>query len=167
MTGLETGHGRQDMKILLADDEPNVQRLYRQMLEGNGYDVTAAVDGQEALDKIMSETFDLMILDLSMPRLDGFEVMAKMKEAGKTTPVIVMTIRSTMRCLAAKTDSETRLFSSIQECLPTLRRGLVRRTDEGPIWRHAIKPTWSKRPQRHAFYCSLCSQVVPRRITRS
>jgi CheY-like chemotaxis protein len=79
------------MKILLADDEPTVQRLYRQMLEGNGYDCSAAIDGQEALDMVMSEDFDLMILDLNMPRLDGCEVMARMKEAGKSIPVIVMT----------------------------------------------------------------------------
>lgn len=79
------------MRILLADDEPNVQRLYRQMLEGSGFEVEVAIDGQEALDKVTSEFFDLMILDLSMPKLDGFEVMTEMKEAGKSTPVIVMT----------------------------------------------------------------------------
>jgi len=79
------------MRILLADDEPTIQRLYRQMLEGSGFEVEVAIDGQEALDKVTSEPFDLMILDLNMPRLDGFEVMARMKEAGKSIPVIVMT----------------------------------------------------------------------------
>ncbi len=62
------------MRILLADDEPTVQRLYRQMLEGSGFEVEAASDGQETLDKVTSEPFDLVILDLNMPRLDGFEV---------------------------------------------------------------------------------------------
>ena len=79
------------MRILLADDEPTVQRLYRQMLEGSGFEVEAASDGQETLDKVTSEPFDLVILDLNMPRLDGFEVLEKMKEAGKSIPVIVMT----------------------------------------------------------------------------
>jgi CheY-like chemotaxis protein len=79
------------LKILLADDEPIVQRLYCQMLEGSGYDVTAALDGQEALDTVTSDTFDLTILDLNMPRLDGFEVMARMKEADTSVPLIVMT----------------------------------------------------------------------------
>jgi CheY-like chemotaxis protein len=79
------------MKVLLADDEPNVRRLYGQMLEGNGYDIEIAIDGQEALDVAISGSFDLLILDLNMPRLDGFEVMAGLKEAGKVLPVIVMT----------------------------------------------------------------------------
>ena len=79
------------MRILLADDEPSIRRLYQQMLEGNGYDIVAAIDGKEALERVTNESFDLMILDLNMPILDGFEVMTKMKEAGKKTPVIVMT----------------------------------------------------------------------------
>ena len=79
------------MKILLADDESNVRRLYSQMLEGNGYDVEIAIDGQEALDTALEGAFDLLILDLNMPRLDGFEVMTGLKEAGKRLPVIVMT----------------------------------------------------------------------------
>ena len=61
------------MRILLADDEPNVQRLYRQMLEGSGFEVEVAIDGQEALDKVTSESFDLMILDLNMPGWMGLK----------------------------------------------------------------------------------------------
>jgi DNA-binding response OmpR family regulator len=76
------------MKILLADDEPDVRRLYGQMLQGNGYDIEIAIDGQEALDVAISGSFDLLILDLNMPRLDGFEVMAGLKEAGKVLPVM-------------------------------------------------------------------------------
>lgn len=79
------------MKILLADDEPVVCRLYLQMLEGSGFEVVTAMDGQEAYDRAMAETFDLMILDLNMPRLDGFEVLEKMKAESKNVPVIVMT----------------------------------------------------------------------------
>tara|TARA_Y100001934_G_scaffold246101_1_gene304851 strand:- start:201 stop:557 length:357 start_codon:yes stop_codon:yes gene_type:complete len=79
------------MRILLADDEPAVRRLYQQMLEGNGFEVEAAIDGQEALDMVTSDSFDLMILDLNMPRLDGFEVMYKLKGADQKTPVIVIT----------------------------------------------------------------------------
>ena len=79
------------MRILLADDEPAIRRLYQQMLEGNGFEIIAVVDGKEALDRVTKESFDLMILDLNMPILDGFEVMVQMKEAGRSTPVIVMT----------------------------------------------------------------------------
>jgi len=79
------------IRILLADDEPSVRRLYRQMLKGNSFEVEEASDGQEALDRVSTGAYDLMALDLNMLRLDGFEVMIRMKEAGKSTPVIVMT----------------------------------------------------------------------------
>lgn len=78
-------------KILLAADEPDVCSLYGQMLEGNEYDFRYRIDGQDALEIAFVGSFDLLVLDLNAPRLDGFKVMARLKEAGKVLPVIVMT----------------------------------------------------------------------------
>jgi CheY-like chemotaxis protein len=78
-------------KILLAADEPDVCSLYGQMLEGNGYDFQDRVDGQDALEIAIAGSFDLLVLDLNVPRLDGFKVMTRLKEAGKVLPVIMMT----------------------------------------------------------------------------
>ena len=59
------------MRLLLADDEPTIHWLYAQMLEGNGFEVEVATDGQEALDAALTGTDDLVILDLKMPNWMG------------------------------------------------------------------------------------------------
>ena len=79
------------MKILLADDEPEILRLYKEMLQGNRHEVTTAQDGDEALERIDETADDLLVLDLYMPKRDGFEVLAEMRRRGREVPVIVMT----------------------------------------------------------------------------
>ena len=79
------------MRVLLADDEPDIRDLYRQMLEGCGYQVDEAEDGREVLDLIEVGTFDLVILDLYMPHVDGFEALEMLRAKDSQVPVIVMT----------------------------------------------------------------------------
>jgi two-component system nitrogen regulation response regulator NtrX len=79
------------MKILLVDDEPDILLLYRQMLEGNGYEVVEARNGKEVMKKISDEAFDLVVMDLYMPKMDGFETVREMRKDGQRVPVIVMT----------------------------------------------------------------------------
>ncbi len=79
------------MKILLADDEVEILRLYKEMLEGNGHEVTTARDGSETLDQIADQAYDLLVLDLHMPKANGFDVLKQMQEKGQEIPVIVMT----------------------------------------------------------------------------
>ena len=79
------------MKILLADDEPDILRLYREMLEGSGYEVATATDGREALDRFAAGDFDLVVMDLHMPNLNGSECIAEMQKQRPDVPVIVMT----------------------------------------------------------------------------
>lgn len=79
-------------KILIADDEPDFVELISMRLEVNGFEVVAAKDGQEAIDKTKKEKPDLLILDLMMPKLDGFEVcrMLKFDDNFKNLPIIVL-----------------------------------------------------------------------------
>ena len=79
------------MKILLADDEPDILALYCEMLEGNGFEVNTAHDGKQTLEQIANETYSLLILDLHMPQLSGFEVLKALRSSGQEIPVIVMT----------------------------------------------------------------------------
>ena len=83
-------------RILLADDDPQMRRLVRSILERDGYDVTEAVDGLDALDQVESKSFDLMILDVDMPRLDGLGVLEELRARVTTSgvPVIVLTART-------------------------------------------------------------------------
>jgi len=85
-------------KILVADDEPNVLLLLRSRLESAGYQVITAQDGEECLNKIGSEKPDLLVLDIMMPKMDGYNVLVNMKELKESLglpdiPVIVLTAR--------------------------------------------------------------------------
>jgi len=80
-------------KVLVADDRPEVLELVKVTLEGEDYEVLCASDGKEALEKIGLERPDLVLLDVVMPKMDGFEVLSKIREDPKTkdTPVIMLT----------------------------------------------------------------------------
>jgi two-component system, OmpR family, alkaline phosphatase synthesis response regulator PhoP len=82
-------------KILAADDEPDITRLIQVVLQKHGHEVIVAVDGKEALEKVASEKPDLVLLDVMMPHLDGFEVLAQLQQAGltETMPVIMLTAK--------------------------------------------------------------------------
>ncbi len=67
-------------KILLVDDEPSIVKMVGKRLEGEGYQVVVAMDGQEALAKAQSEQPDLIILDLMLPKCNGYEVCAMLKK---------------------------------------------------------------------------------------
>lgn len=80
-------------RILLADDEEAIQKLLRFPLEKEGYQVVQARDGQEAVDAFERESFDLVILDLMMPKIDGMEVCRRIR-ATSTVPIIMLTAKS-------------------------------------------------------------------------
>jgi DNA-binding response OmpR family regulator len=80
-------------KILLVDDEEAIQKLLRFPLEKEGYQVVQARDGQEALDAFAREPFDLVILDVMMPRVDGTEVCRRLR-AVSTVPIIMLTAKA-------------------------------------------------------------------------
>ncbi|MDY6915700.1 MAG: response regulator [Candidatus Cloacimonadota bacterium] len=78
-------------KILVVDDEQNIREIIKDLLSEKEYEVTTAVDGQDALDKMNYEQFDLFILDIYMPRMDGMELMQKIKEKYPLAVVIITT----------------------------------------------------------------------------
>jgi two-component system alkaline phosphatase synthesis response regulator PhoP/two-component system response regulator VicR len=83
-------------KILVVDDERHIVRLVQVNLERSGYQVVAAFDGKEALKKVSSEKPDLVVLDVMMPYMDGFQVLKQMKAdaATKDIPVIMLTAKA-------------------------------------------------------------------------
>ena len=83
-------------RILVVDDEEDILNVLRFRLEANNYEVLVASDGQEGLNKARSEKPDLMILDLMLPKLDGYKVcrMLKFDEAYKAIPIIIFTARA-------------------------------------------------------------------------
>jgi CheY-like chemotaxis protein len=79
------------IKILVVDDESSIRCLLSDVLSGEGFDVTEARDGQESLEKMENTTFDLVITDVNMPRLDGIAMVNQMNKSGRGEKVIFMT----------------------------------------------------------------------------
>lgn len=90
-------------KILIVDDDPNILKLVKTRLEAHNYEVIAASDGEECMQKVLSDKPDLIILDILMPKADGYDVLVGMKEIKALTgkipviPVIVLTALSDPR----------------------------------------------------------------------
>ena len=80
------------MNILIADDEPHIRELVRLYLSREGYELEFASDGREALDKALTLKPDLVVLDLMMPKLDGFEVTKGIRQHSDV-PILMLTVR--------------------------------------------------------------------------
>ncbi len=82
------------MRILLVDDETDIRDQLVTVLGGQRYIVDTAVDGPQALDKIFDQSFDLIILDIMLPGIDGLSVLRQIREGEIRTPVLMLTARS-------------------------------------------------------------------------
>jgi signal transduction histidine kinase/DNA-binding response OmpR family regulator len=107
------GKYRRDLPVLVVDDDAAVRQLFRRMLEAEGYSVVEAVNGRAALDRLREGSPSVILLDLMMPEMDGFEVVTELRrhEAWRAIPVIVVTARD----LSA--DDRERLNGYVQKIL--------------------------------------------------
>lgn len=81
------------VKILVVEDDRDLNRYAAMSLRNNGYDVTAAYDGEEALLKLEESKFDLILTDIMMPKMDGFDLAESIRLTDKSTPIIFMTAK--------------------------------------------------------------------------
>ncbi|MBE6768889.1 MAG: response regulator transcription factor [Ruminococcaceae bacterium] len=81
------------LKILIAEDDRELRRLFAHVLLKNGYTVKEVGNGKDALDALDAEYFDLIISDIMMPKVDGYELVRLLREAGNTTPVLMITAK--------------------------------------------------------------------------
>jgi two-component system, OmpR family, response regulator len=84
-------------KVLIIDDTKNIRIMLKKCLELEGYEVTTANDGQQALDLFKTEEYDLAFLDIKMPGIRGTEVLRRIRGIGITTPVIIITAFGTVK----------------------------------------------------------------------
>jgi DNA-binding response OmpR family regulator len=80
-------------RILLVEDDPNMQRGLRDNFEFEGHEVTTAGDGSSGLQALLHESFDLIILDVMLPRMSGFDIVRKAREKGIRTPILMLTAK--------------------------------------------------------------------------
>jgi two-component system, OmpR family, alkaline phosphatase synthesis response regulator PhoP len=80
------------MKILIAEDDPFLMKVYRMTFEQEGYDIILAEDGEQALFRLQKECPDIMLLDILMPKMDGFDVLREIQKDKKCKgiPIIVL-----------------------------------------------------------------------------
>lgn len=81
------------LKILIAEDDQELRQLFSHVLTINGYAVKGVSDGQEALDALDAEYYDLIISDIMMPRMDGYALVSALRNVGNMTPVLMITAK--------------------------------------------------------------------------
>lgn len=82
------------MKILVAEDTRDLNRALEAILQQSGYEVICVFDGREALDRALSQSFDGIILDIMMPKMDGLEALREMRGRGIVAPVLLLTAKA-------------------------------------------------------------------------
>lgn len=84
------------MHVLLVEDDPRITRVVARALAGAGHQIDTAADGADGLARAQSGMFDLILLDVLLPELDGFEVCRSLRQQGCQTPVLMLTARDTV-----------------------------------------------------------------------
>jgi two-component system, OmpR family, response regulator TctD len=123
------------MKLLLVEDDPSMQVTLQRALQRRGMEVTGITDGREALDKWRGGPFDVVVLDLTLPGMDGLEVLAQARRDGLATPVLILTARGTVgdRVMGLNTGADDYLAKpfDLDELEARLRALLRRRLGPG------------------------------------
>ncbi|HHB76137.1 MAG TPA: response regulator transcription factor [Desulfobulbus sp.] len=120
------------MRILIVDDEPELVEQIRQALAKQKYTVDTALDGEEAMDRIYVDPYDLILLDIMMPKKDGFGVLLELRNEKKSTPVLMLTakggIEDRIKGLDLGADDYLAKPFSMEELLARIR-ALLRRSN--------------------------------------
>ena len=80
-------------KLLVVEDDKNISYIITENARAEGYECDAAFDGADGLDKALNNRYDLIVLDLMLPKIEGFEICRNIRKAGITSPVIILTAR--------------------------------------------------------------------------
>jgi two-component system, OmpR family, response regulator MprA len=118
--------------LLVVDDEPAVRESLRRALALEGYEVTLAAEGEEALARLAGDDFEAVVLDVAMPRMDGVEVCRRLRAAGDRTPVLMLTARDAIDDRVAGLDAGADDYLvkpfALRELIARLR-ALIRRSE--------------------------------------
>jgi len=128
-------------KILIVEDEPYMRMGLKDNLEFEGYEVDYAEDGEVGLQKIRNNNYNLVLLDVMMPKLSGFDVCKTIRKDGNTTPVILVTakgeeIDKVLGLELGADDYVTKPFS-LRELLARIK-AVLRRSDEAPTNKKSV-----------------------------
>src|SRR4030043_1140027 len=116
--------------IHLIDDEPVIHDVLGQLLTSEGYEVEISSSGEEALEKFPSQSFDVILLDLLMPGMDGIEVLRRIKRIDPLVPVIIITA-----------------YGSVESAISAMKIGALDYVQK-PVKHHGLLLTPEKAPDR-------------------
>lgn len=120
---------------LIVDDEPSLRESLARALDLEGFEVATADSGEQALTDLKSGGFDVVVLDVAMPGIDGLEVLRRMRSAGNSTPVLMLTARDAVddRVAGLEAGADDYLVKpfALRELTARLK-ALLRRSDTGP-----------------------------------
>lgn len=126
------------IKVLIIEDDQKISRFLQLELQHEGYEADAATDGREGLEKAMAQSYDVVLLDLMLPKLSGIEVCRRMRNAENHTPVIMLTAKDDVSDKVTGLDSGaddyvTKPFA-IEELLARIRVAVsrTRRSERNP-----------------------------------
>ena len=137
------------MRILLAEDERDLNAIIKQKLTADGYSVDSCYDGKEAMELLDMAEYDAVILDIMMPKADGWQVLAHLRNAGKVTPVLFLTARDSIADRVRGLDSGAndyqngKLFYEITLVKGTKKYDITYRASNGRL----VKYGWEEREQ--------------------
>lgn len=130
------------LRILIVDDEPAIRRFLRTSLGSEGYQVTEAENGRTALDLLQRNPTDLLVLDLGLPDIEGFEIIQKLREEGSALPIVVLSSRTDeagkVKALDLGADDYVTKPFGVDELLARVRAALRHRLQqqgEHPVFR--------------------------------
>lgn len=134
--------GGAPIRVLVVDDEPAIRRFLRTSLSAQGYQVAEAEDAEAALQALRREPSQIMVLDLGLPNMDGFEVIRRVRGTGSTLPIVVLSSRTDeagkVEALDLGADDYVTKPFGIDELLARLRAALRHRLQqqgEKPVFR--------------------------------
>ncbi|MBN9153186.1 MAG: response regulator transcription factor [Microbacterium sp.] len=124
-------------RILIAEDEPRISAFVQRGLESAGYATIVIEDGLEALDAVLAGDIDLVLLDVGLPGMDGFEVLRNLRGQGSAVPVIMLTARTSTRDTVQGLDAGANDYVpkpfKFDELLARVRSRLRETTPTGPV----------------------------------
>ncbi len=122
------------MRILVIEDEKALAQNLKDVLEKSGYSVSIAYDGEDGLDKGLGEEFDLIVLDVMLPKMDGLTLLRKLRKEKNRTPVLMLTARSSTEDKVKGLDDGADDYLSkpfaVPELLARIRTLLRRQSDD-------------------------------------
>ena len=123
------------LRVLVVDDEPAIRRFLRASLTAEGYVVSEAEDGESALKLLRRNSFDVVLLDLGLPHINGFDVILRIRDAGLNVPIVVLSSRADeegkVRALDLGADDYVTKPFGFDELMARLRAAVRHRVQEG------------------------------------